>query len=438
MTASLPAKPAPRLALVDLATLLMVIGVLNGLVAPSDPGWLALNPTPYLLVPVLLGLRYGFYAGLAAGAAAAAAILLSRHLAQPAEPWLEDVLSHRFVLISLPVTGVIVGQLAESLRRRRLELATSNAELRQQNRALDAERELLLISRHDLQLRLGLHGADCASLDEELHAMARTSREFGPAQLLAALERLAHLRGAAIYRRPAGPADGWQRAALLGDPAMFPATLKPDDHRLVGEALETGQFLAQKSLWDSPPVREPGYLAAYPMATPEDTFLLLVQDLPFRNLSLETFSVVRALCDWFRFFTVAPLDAVTGHRAVSQHDFFRALETAVSTHAAQAVPSALVRVPFATPAGIDPLDAFKELLDALPRSALLTTAIENGERTLMALLPAEPDPGAAESFRSAFEAFNARLGISPKAKPRFHQTRPDESPHQLWGRLVAS
>src|SRR4051812_4619401 len=37
-----------------------IIIICNSLFAPRDIGWLNLSPTPYFLLPILLGCRYGF------------------------------------------------------------------------------------------------------------------------------------------------------------------------------------------------------------------------------------------------------------------------------------------------------------------------------------------------------------------------------------------
>ena len=49
------------------ATLFSMLVVLNALVAPQDAGWLSLNATPFLILPVLLGLRHGTLGGCVAG-----------------------------------------------------------------------------------------------------------------------------------------------------------------------------------------------------------------------------------------------------------------------------------------------------------------------------------------------------------------------------------
>ena len=49
------------------AALFGLLALVNWMVSPADPGWLSLNPTPWLVLPVLFGVRYGVACGFGAG-----------------------------------------------------------------------------------------------------------------------------------------------------------------------------------------------------------------------------------------------------------------------------------------------------------------------------------------------------------------------------------
>lgn len=53
-----------------------MLAVLNLLIARSDFGWIKLNPTPWILLPVLIGGRYGLTPGLISGLLSSLAIAL--------------------------------------------------------------------------------------------------------------------------------------------------------------------------------------------------------------------------------------------------------------------------------------------------------------------------------------------------------------------------
>ena len=51
----------------DFVVLCVILAVVNGLTERGDPGWLKMNPTPWLLPAALIGARYGFVSGLLSG-----------------------------------------------------------------------------------------------------------------------------------------------------------------------------------------------------------------------------------------------------------------------------------------------------------------------------------------------------------------------------------
>lgn len=439
-----PSNPDPhhaqtlRAFLHGLAEFALVFGILslvNILVSRHDPGWLALNPTPFLLVPALLGVRYGFTAGLVSGAAAAGLIILGRYS-------LIDfaVADHRFVLASLPLLGLIVGQCSESLRKHSDEREITNRGLVSENAALRAERQLLFLAKQDLQQRLGLYGANSASLDQDIEELASCDPTAAPAVLLTTLERLTRVRSAAVYELTNPRHKALTRRAVIGNHEHFPETLAGGDHHLVSESLERRCFLTQNGLLQSTPRREPGFLLASPItdSNGDINHILIVQDLPFTEISRRNFSTIKSICDWFAVFVINPVDTPAHHKAVSQTDFFKAIETAITTHTEHALPSTLVRLPFNDAPTDTIAEAFGEFLETLPGPALLTNAIEEGQRSLLFLFPATAGTDMGPAFNNALQTFAQRLGVPAPPAPLFHRTRPDITPQQLWGRLVAT
>lgn len=423
-----------RMLLLDFVVLFTLLACVNYVVSSGDVGWFAVNPTPYLIIPVLMGVRYGFTTGVCSGLLTALCLLVGRHVLSHGVS-LEE---HRFTLMTLPLFGAFAGQVAEGLRKRLTTAETKGDELVQDNRHLNAERELLRLSRQDLQQRLGLFGAESASLDEELQELTESTREFAPAQLLGTLQRITRVRSAALYivphaERPAPLA----RAATIGDVSKFPEAMFPGDHQIVQEAMKKSSFLIQKSLLEATPSRGAGYLASYPILGNDGciSYVLVVHDVPFNDIKPSTFDVMKSICDWMKFALVQPLHHEARHRSVSQSEFYGGIEAAVATHKHHAVPSTLVRVPFDLAEGVDPTESFKRLLETLPRTTILSNSYEGGTRSLLFLLPANSDPEVRDGMRSAFAGFCGSLG-GKQFEPRFVTTSPGDTPQQLWGKLV--
>lgn len=421
----------------DFAVLAVILASLNAVIARGDLGWLALNPTPFLLIPLLLGVRYGFNAGVLSGFITAGLIVATRALVLDGSSMVDIAFDHRFALAALPFAGALIGQLSESIKNRTQELADDNELLHDQTKLLRAEREVLTLSKQDLQQRLGLYGAESASLDEDLQILVQSSPEAGPQTLLNILKRVTNLRSAAIYSAPTNtnPGTYFAQAAAIGEDAHFPEVIVPREHHVAHAALSKNTLMTQRGLLEDTPTREPGYLLAAPLTGANGTFLLVVQDLPFAEINMRTFTAIRSICRWFEVTVLNPIPIPAGHKALDQEKFYNALENAISTHATQSLPSTLVRIPFDAPADTP---AFNRFLAELPHSSLVTNTVDHGRRSILFLFPVLADTELRNKFRTAFNNFTGQIGLEDVEAPTFHITNPDDSPQQLWGKLVGA
>lgn len=421
----------------DFAVLAGILAGINALVSSGDPGWLTLNPTPFLIVPLLLAVRYGFLAGATSGLLTAGLIVLARAAVFSTGDFANLALQNRFALAALPFAGALVGQLAESIKIRSAILAAENELLHDQTKLLGAEREVLVLSKQDLQQRLGLFGADSASLDEDLQSLVQSCPESAPQTLLSILAKLTNLRGAAVYQadRDTHPSTPYQRLTIIGREEHFPGTLQPGDHHVTHAALAKNSLMTQRGLLEEIPTREDGYLLAVPMSGQNETYLLVVQDLPFSDISMRTFTIIRTICRWFEVAVLNPIPIPAGHKALDQEKFYRAIENALATHVTQALPSTLVRIPFDAPADTP---AFNRFLAELPHSSIVTNTVDHGHRSILFLFPAISDPDLIAKFTTAFSNFTSQIGLLNSDQPSFHLTTADDSPQQLWGKLVGA
>ena len=425
-----------RFFLLWFGALFALLALVNCVVVPGDAGWFAANPTPFLLIPVLLGVRYGFGAGFGAGVFTVLLLVAGRSMVGQGLSLSE----HRYTLIAFPLLGVILGQVSASMRRRGSGLEEESEQLRRANRQGRAERELLLLSRQDLQQRLELHGVETDSLDEKVGKdLMATDCEFSASALLGTLARVNHVGSAALYEVPPGSRSAaLVRVASLGGCEHFPEYLLRDDHQIVAEALARNCFLVQKTLLQSPPSQRPGHLAAYPIKDVDrtTTHVLIVRELPCSHIKPGTFDEMKSICDRRGASPGGSLHDEARLRSISQSQFYAAMEAAVTTHTKYAVPSILVRVPFDFSEGVDPAESFHDLLEVLPPKTLLSNSYEDGRRSLLFLLPANSDPVLRDALRDLFFDFVGELGLGREHAPHFVMTAPGHSPQQLWGKLV--
>ena len=87
---------------------------LNWLFSPEDPGWLKLNPSPWVLVPLYLGFQFGFVWGVATGILQVAARLTIAQMTH-----IQEVFggSEQFLLWSMVLTGALGGFVRGVLNR---------------------------------------------------------------------------------------------------------------------------------------------------------------------------------------------------------------------------------------------------------------------------------------------------------------------------------
>jgi hypothetical protein len=439
-----PRPVRPALAFVDFIAVALLLAITNYFLAPQDPAWLQLNPTPLLLLPLLLGVRYGFLPGIFAGLAASGFCLAAARFLQPAAPLSDLAQSHRYLLTSLPLAGAVFGQLTDALRKSLHSSQQLASTLDTQNNTLFAERNLFILAKEDLQQRLGLYGASNASLDEKLLALTDAKENEVAPIFVQLLEDIAHVTSAGLYF-DTGPGRNRSltRLATSGDPALFPDYLDPGDDNLLTKALGRNAFVTQDELWKDTPLRGPGYLIAAPMTSrqePDRRLLLIVQDMPFTELNPHNLCLIQVLCEWFESLVLNRDDppAPQPFTAVTQEAFYDALQTAARTHTDQAVPSTIVRLPLKQDQHFDDPQAFHKFLSELPLNGILTDVLKRDHRQLLFLFPAVADTRIADAFRQALQTRAHDLGLKHCPVPQFHQTTAGEPAQQLWGRLVGA
>ncbi|MBT5706512.1 MAG: hypothetical protein HOI66_09340, partial [Verrucomicrobia bacterium] len=100
----------PRSAYLDAFLIGAILIVVNLFVDFRDFGLLKLTPSPFFLLPVLLGARYGFGAGVAGGLLASFWVVGGRVLLLQLSPR-DVILPNAFLLASLVLSGALTGEI---------------------------------------------------------------------------------------------------------------------------------------------------------------------------------------------------------------------------------------------------------------------------------------------------------------------------------------
>ena len=196
MRSSLPSASA---LIRDTLVLAALLAGLNAWLDAGDPGWSELNPSPWLALPLVLGLRYGLVPGVTTGLLSAVGIGL--WIAQHAEHSLPRVFDDQgYLLVCIVLAGLVGGEAHRRLGGRGKQLNEENHRLAADVDRLRAEVDLGHEYRSRLQRQLTLWQAPLAGLDEALRQSVSLEEEaFGP-HLLQMLYQSCQVVSSAIYR----------------------------------------------------------------------------------------------------------------------------------------------------------------------------------------------------------------------------------------------
>jgi hypothetical protein len=362
----------------DTVLLAALFAGLNYLLDRADPGWLALNPTPWLLLPLLIGARYGIVSGSLVGALGAAALvfILARRDGMSEQ---SVALAHLYPLTALVLAGFLAGEMHQILAGRRRQLEGDNHRLVTRADLLEAELKLMRDARHDLQNQLALHNAPLACLDLDLRKIALLPAPEVHEALLHLLARAASVTSAAVYQ---SGGSTLQRLAVLNPVPALAETLRADGSPLVSRALAE-QSIAAYSDPARIPQGEP-FLCAVPWAWGSSSGLLLIQDMPLDACTWQNFSRIEVMLHWafkIRDHTaaLAPRDAASC-RIVPLEEFLMMVAQLLETEQRHCLPSSMLRLDPATAGGSVDIARLRPLI---PAGTVATGLPEGGHAVLL-------------------------------------------------------
>ncbi len=229
----------------DALTLGGLLGFLNFLTARQDPGWLALNPSPWILLPLLTGARYGFRWGFLSGATVSLIVLGLLMVFQK-----ETIAAQSLFFLALPTIGLLAGEAHTLFATKLAERDDAVETLLTQRDHLGTDLEVAEDARFELQERLALLNADTASLDQQLRGLFEPGA--GPIfpHLLRLLRDTAGVTDAALYQISG---SNLTLGALLGDSSALPATLSLPDTEIANLAVTRGTLVTCRQVWSSVP-----------------------------------------------------------------------------------------------------------------------------------------------------------------------------------------
>ena len=406
----------------DTIAIALALGAANYFLFRGDPCWLNSNPTPLLLLPILIGGRYGSFAGLLTGLLTTGAVFGVMHLLGTRPAALLE--TNTLALAAFPITGLLCGEIHSFFKANAIALSERCDQLEVQHGRASANLELYADSNIALQKRLAVHGVRFTSLDSELRRLLAPSDNDLYSESLALLNRVTDISEAAIYSL-----DGRElkREALLGNGDELPDTLRSDKVEIIDQALAEKQMVTCRELWGNTPQLFSRHLAAIPWLDPhgEVGAVLLIRRLPFHCVTWQNFAQIETICAWISQYAQLKIDAAS---PAGEDAYERTVALCIDTHQKHALPSAGVHFVAAD----DQRITQKKLQDALTphlRATDVTTRLVGDRPNLAVLLPME---GRREAERLVAQ-INASLEVPLHTK--LTQTKGLDSTERFMRRL---
>jgi hypothetical protein len=405
----------------DLLAICVVVALANLLIDRPDPGWLALNPTPWLLPAALIGARYGFAGGLLSGLVVTAFLAFSRSRMHGLE-FNELLGEHSFFFLSIVATGAVAGEAGRLLHRRHAIALKANTRLEEENTRLRHQLHITDETRHQLQQQLALFNAPMCALDTELGALFTYPKDEFPYQLLRVLHRLTSITSAGIY---VVSNDKLTQVTALHPTAPLTPSLSLRDTPLAEKALAAGALASVPDATELTQAQP--FLAAFPWLDHMGrTCVLLIQDMPLAAFTLQNLARLELILSWASAIVVMRLSFSSrtnqGHTA-NHEDFLVLLSEAIEASRIHRLPSAVLRFDF------DDAGTVPAALRLLPNTAVTTCL--HSKPVMVVLLP----------FCGEIEAQQARRAISavsPSTRSQHHIISGDIATRDLWATLQNS
>lgn len=379
----------------DIVVIGGLIATVNVLVSKADIGWMQLNPTPWMLLPLLIGARYTAMGGMVSGAIAAVVIAgaNAKWVLEDAKDFVQD---HPFFFSTLVLGGYVAGECGRFLRGQQVELRTTCDEQRATLERLEAELELTCETKQQLQQHLALHNATMAGLDDDLRKLVTAPRESLMSGLLTLLHQHTQLVSAALYRHKDGRLE---RVAVIHETVPLRPQLTLDETPLARRALEERSIVSVKTPTETG--KDQPFLVALPYDANDEEGVLLVHDMPLRAFEWSNLARMELIMLWVFAMQLVRQQFGAPGTLVAPETWKVMLNQALATDQLHHVPSVVIRQ------SVEPA-LEKAVLKSLPATAVATRL--PGSEFIAVLLPL-----AGEMEATSLVAEWQRLGLKGSA-----------------------
>ncbi len=286
-----------RIATLDAILLSAILVSVNLWIAPTDPGWLNLNPTPYLLLPILIGGRFGFLSGIGAGAFSVAIIVAGQSWLRKIDP-VASLSAERYFYTCLILMGGVSGELQLFFAGKLQRLTEIHSSAQERLLKLDSELYFLREAKGEADQIIATHDTGLSTLETDVRELHLVSNEKFYQHVLGLLNRQAHVADAAIYGIQ--PNQQLLREAVIGKESALPSELPLAETEMALLAIERNTVVSISEFWKLGATRPEPYLVSLPFLDEDDkpVAVLLITGMPFFALNQKSVHLITVICRW--------------------------------------------------------------------------------------------------------------------------------------------
>lgn len=329
---------------------LVLVGI-NALFSPQDLGWSRINPSPMLMLPLLIGCRYGFNAGIIAGFVAGLPLFIQVNLFQTGG--LQSLMeNHGFYFSTLIVIGGVCGEIQHNLRLNQLKLEKENESQNLRMRALNEENEFIRAVNSELERMLATRDSELSTLDSELRRLFDSEPGNLFQDFLFLLNRQCRVSEAAVYAWDV-EGESLKREAAIGNQENLPREIQIEQREMLALAASKKTVVALPDQFLKTGKREDDFLLVVPIFDSSNRIVsfLVIQDMPFISFERSNIQLIYIITKWVGRMMEIHSDSRDIYRVTKQGlgqkifypDYFkRVLQLALDSYHQNRLPSSVV------------------------------------------------------------------------------------------------
>lgn len=287
----------PRSAFLDACVVGLVLMGINVVVDYRDFGLLKLTPSPFFLLPVLLGARYGFGPGVMGGLLSAAWIIGGRVLLLRLGAR-ELIFEHAFLLASLFLSGAVTGEIQMYFQRMLDRSRAASDEMEARIKRMGTNLNALRDSRDELERTLATKDNAFLMLNTEIRRLYAYSERDRFRALLLILGRQTKATEASCFLVERG-SDQLEKIACIGNEDALPATMGIHDVDMVRLAIRQKAVASVPDIWNTASGQSNRCLIAQPLINSQGEVLavIAITGLPFSQMNANTVRLVDVIAN---------------------------------------------------------------------------------------------------------------------------------------------